>query len=643
MSFIRNYFNKLFIYSKLTKLMIVDYDLLEQKYINWVVDKSRIQMIQDCFTTYDMRARSNVPFNLFPRQKDFLYALRDYQNNVTTKPRQAGITTCTAAFLACECALAAPESPETILVIGNKIDLAQQMVEKIKAFLWQVPRWVWGNEYYNADPKHPNNKKDIFTTCNKSELVLFNGCKVIAKSSGQNAARGVSSVSWLVFDEAAFIEHGDVVYSQAVATTSTGGHVIMISTPNGRDVLYYKTYEQAKLGKNGFHITELKWYQDPRYNKFLKWIRTNKDTKEVETYEEEYLDKTGTITHDEKHWKRMESEGWKATSPWYVNMCGKFNNNEQRIAQELDVSFLGSANNVVSPELIEMHEKMNVQDPDPELKDDFVPETWIWKPPIKGHRYVMGVDSGRGDGEDTSVIEIIDLDAIDENGFPTFEQVLEYQGLATGDVVGQLAYRYGMMYGQAFAVFDAIGGYGDAAILQMLALGYKNLYYDDAMLNKYMMQVSGSKLMASADGKMPGFHSGAVRTQMLSNLANMIRNNEIKIRSNRTIYELGTWVYINGKMDHQHGSHDDTITCLAMVFFVFQHSLSKIQEVKEMDAMILKSWSIGSNTSIISKNNDSINMRPNNMIFGIQKSYTQQASQPNPAQAFMWVLGRVKN
>ena len=59
---------------------------------------------------------------------------------------------------------AAHESPETVLCIGNKLDLANQLVTKIRDFLTQVPRWYWGDEYYSPDPKSEKNLKDIFDT-----------------------------------------------------------------------------------------------------------------------------------------------------------------------------------------------------------------------------------------------------------------------------------------------------------------------------------------------------------------------------------------------------------------------------------------------------------------------------------------------
>ena len=235
--------------------------------------------------------------------------LADSQDVITTKPRQAGITTTCGAFIACEIALASPESPLTILVIGNTLDLAQQMVTKIKNFLFQLPRWFWGEEYFDINPDDPKNKEKVFEICNQKELVLKNGCRVVARSSGPDASRGVGGVTYLIFDEAAFIEKGKDVYASALATVSTGGHVIMISTPNGKDQLYYETYRQALIGKNSFKCVELKWYQDPRYNKFLEWRKRNEESGEIEIVKEHTIDDKGNIEYNEKHWENMVRRG----------------------------------------------------------------------------------------------------------------------------------------------------------------------------------------------------------------------------------------------------------------------------------------------------------------------------------------------
>lgn len=581
---------------------MIDIDKISEEYIKSYSDKSRIYMIEHFLKTYDATQKKEVQYLLFPRQKDLCNGLGYGQGDfgegasgiVVTKPRQAGITTTCSAFLACEMVLADPDSPITVLAIGNTLDLAQQFVTKIRDFILQVPRWFFGEKYWSPDEKSAVNKEKIFVTSNQKELKLANGSRVIARSSGPDASRGVGGVSYLVFDESAFIENGKDVYSSAVATVSTGGKIIMISTPNGKDQLYYETFRQAKLGLNGFAALELKWHQDPRYNRFLEWRKKDEETGEVEIIKEPVLDEKGNIAWDDDHWNDMLNKGYKASSPWYVGMCKKFNNNPQKIAQELDVSFLGSDSTVVAPEFVEMQLNLNVKDPDPSLRDMMLEETWVWKPPYEGHKYIMGIDNSRGDSDDFTALEIIDLDGIDEEtNQPITEQVLEYYGKLTGDSIGEIANNYGLTYHNgkepAYIVVEDIGGYGSSTILTLLNLQYPNMYYDDPSLKTYTSITAATPIKVDKDG-LPGFHSNSVRFQMLSNFANLVKTNQFKIRSKRLLNQLDTWIFTkNGRIDHKDGCHDDAITCCAMAMFVATFSMARQNSARNKDVTMLKS------------------------------------------------------
>lgn len=552
-----------------------------------------------------------------------------------------GITTVTSAWAAAQMVFAAHESPETVLCIGNKLDLANQLVTKIRDFLTQVPRWYWGDEYYSPDPKSEKNLKDIFTKNSKSELELFNGCKVFARSSGENAARGISAVSILIFDEAAFIENGLAVYSSAVAATASNPNrkIIMVSTPNGKDSLYYGTYRQALAKENNYNAVEFKWFQDLRYNKFLKWYKKDEETGEYQYIEEEVLDSSGTVPYNEERWRKLEQEGWLPTAPWYEEMKRSFNNDSMKIAQELDVSFMGSANNVVAPEFIDMQSTLNVRKPLEDMKDPMVDETWFWKPPIEGHRYVLGIDPSRGTSEDNTAIEIIDMDGRDENGLPIIEQVAEYVGKKLGDDIGAIAYNYAKMYNDAFIVADATGGQADALLLTLINMGYKNLYYEDANQKTYTLQNS-TKVYDDYNNRLPGFHFQGNRYPVLANFAGLVRNNEFKIRSVRVINELDTWIFKEGtgRMDHMAGAHDDTITCLGMALFVMQFSLNKLQTVKNKDAAILGAYMMGGGYTPKPQTRDSIDMTPNNKLpFYTNKTFNKYNSNVNGN--FMWLFG----
>lgn len=572
-----------------------------EEFIKCAQDKTRIYFIENYLSTFNADERKHVPFKLFPRQKVYLNTIVKNQNVVTVKHRQCGITTVSSGWVTGQLVFASQKSPETVLCIGNKKDISEQLVEKIGNFLDQVPRWMWGNEYYSPDPDSPKNTKSIYKTRNRGCIELFNGCKVHARSSGENAARGISAVSILIFDEAAFIASGPTVYAQAVAACASvrDAKILMISTPNGKDPLYWKTYDNAINHRNNYAFVEFKWFQDLRYNRNLSWHRINEETGEEEVINETVIGKKGEIKYDEEKWRRLEREGWKPSSPWYINMCKSFNNDQQKIAQELDISFLGSSDTVVPVDVIEKHRQENVIEitDDWNLKDLLVRETWIWKDPIPGHRYICSIDPSSGSGDDASAIEIIDLDAVDENGIPFFEQVLEYNGKLNGSEIGQIADRYGRIYNDALIAVECLGGYGDTVVLTLQQLGYPNLYYDDVNLKNYTNDniKSKTKIYEIEQTQLPGFRSNALRYQMIANFVELLKSNAFRIYSTRVISELGTWVFKNGRPDHMDECHDDTLTCLAMGLFIMQFYLLRKEKDKVKDNAIAKSWYVNNN------------------------------------------------
>ena len=174
---------------------MIDIDETRMEYAKCYIDKSRIYFIEHFLSTFNADVRKSTPFILFPRQKVFLKTVSDNPNTIAIKHRQCGITTISSAWIAAQFVFASKDSPETALAIANKLDLSVQIVDKIRTFLKQIPRWFWGEEFYSDDPKSEKNKRPIFIRDSKQELELFNGCKVFARSSGVNAARGISAAS----------------------------------------------------------------------------------------------------------------------------------------------------------------------------------------------------------------------------------------------------------------------------------------------------------------------------------------------------------------------------------------------------------------------------------------------------------------
>lgn len=80
-------------------------------------------------------------------------------------------------------------------------------------------------------------------------------------------------------------------------------------------------------------------------------------------------------------------------------------------------NFLGSGDNVFDSNLMSKIYENMITEPVNKMFNNLL---WLWKEPIVGHKYIMGVDASRGDSEDFSSLQIIDFD--------TREQVAEYVG-----------------------------------------------------------------------------------------------------------------------------------------------------------------------------------------------------------------------
>jgi hypothetical protein len=328
--------------------------------------------------TYDNTVSKYVPLELFPDQISLLEDFENYEENIALKYRQAGVSTVTAAWISRRLVFAKKEQPEKILIIANKLDTSMEMANKIRGFVEQWPSWV--GTTFSSDKNSQRHYK------------LTNGCEVKAVATSRDALRGYTPTI-LVFDEAAFIEADGDFWAACMASLSTGGKVIVVSTPNGYDPIYYDVYSQAIKGINNFKVSEMFWWKDPRYSKDLYLVPTddmvdyllNKGEKDhsknisfadIDPYDRDY-----------EKIKEYFKEGYKPCSSWYEKMVKKLKYDKRKINQELNCEFLGSGDNVFDSKELDYIKEHTLQDAPVKLMGNAL---HIWKDPIPGHKYILG-------------------------------------------------------------------------------------------------------------------------------------------------------------------------------------------------------------------------------------------------------------
>ena len=195
-----------------------------KEYTRCVKDPSHA--IENYLQTFDLTQNGFVPFNLFEQQRNAIDNYEAARFNILLKYRQAGATTFTAAYLATKGAFSDPTKPEKILIVANKLETAIEFLGKIVDFLKQFPNWV--------GIAKPDGK---FTKESQKHIKLLNGSEYKAVASSPDALRGYVP-TYMVLDEAAFIEGGSAFWAACLASISTGGKATLISCATDDTFVY---------------------------------------------------------------------------------------------------------------------------------------------------------------------------------------------------------------------------------------------------------------------------------------------------------------------------------------------------------------------------------------------------------------------
>lgn len=505
---------------------------------------------------FDKGRGNYVPFELFPTQERVLNNYLNNDFNIVSKYRQGGITTLTTFFLAWKITF----TPNyTVALVANKLETSKdEILKKVMDFMECFPEWM------QAKP----------SKINKQNHKRFdNGSELKAVAAGKEGLRGYSP-AMIFMDEAAFFEYGYQFYTAAKLSLAAGGSAIMVSTPNGQDQLYYQTYQNAGRedgSGNQYVVSEIYWYEDPRYNENLSWYKLNEEKIEIDRIH----------TKDPKVYQELIKQGYKPTSPWFILQCNDLDNDERRIAAELENSFLGSSANFVHQDIIERHQKRYVTEP---IRKVFGQQTWIWEDPIPGHKYILGSDVSLGTSEDFSSIQIFRLA---DDG--SVHQVLEFLGKMPPDALAGYIYDYGTSY-NAYAVIDITGGVGVNTVTKLLELGYPK-----KLVHHQQLRAAGIKDHMSdleQNNEYPGFSiSTGNRPLILNEFEKLVRHDEFKIRSKRLVNELKTFVIMEtGKPDHMRGYHDDLIFAAAMPLYAYLSKNAQVQQTPERTRAIMEAF-----------------------------------------------------
>lgn len=341
--------------------------------------------------------RGLISFDTYPFQDDCVQDFIDHRLNIILKSRQLGMSTLVAGYAVW---LAIFQRDKNILIIATKLSVAQNFIKKVKTMIRSIPKWL-------VLPEIISNNKQL--------IEFSHGSTIKAIPTSDDAGRS-EALSLLIIDEAAFVRNFDELWTGLYPTISTGGRVILLSTPNGVGGQYYQIYTDAEAGLNEFNPIKLPWDVHPE------------------------RDQT-----------------------WFESETKNFS--ERKVAQEYLCDFASSGDTFLVGSDLE-YLRQSVRPPIERTGPSM--NVWIWKHPLSEHQYVMSADVARGDSKDFSTFHIFDE--------TTSEVVAEFKGKIPPDDFGEVLVEFGKKYNNALLVPEN-NSYGYATIVKIKDLQYPRLFY----------------------------------------------------------------------------------------------------------------------------------------------------------------------
>lgn len=300
--------------------------------------------------------------------------------NIIMASRQVGKTTVALVYMLWKAMF---HGNLDIAILANKFLSAKEVLDRIKEAYEHIPSWLKpGAETFSA-----------------TQIIFENGSRITCNSTSKDSIRG-RSCSIVYLDEFAHVAPSVAkeFWISNFPTISTGGQLIIVSTPNGVGNLYHEIWSRSIKAENNFHNCRVDWH-------------------EVEGRDAAWRDRT-------------------------INDLGSiilFN-------QEYGNAFLGSVETLIDYKALQ-----DLVGANPILSKD-EGRYAEWEAPQEKHKYLVSVDAAEGKGGDHSVIQIFDITKIPWN------QVARYRSNAIALV--DLPYKVKEMadkYNEAHIVVESNG------------------------------------------------------------------------------------------------------------------------------------------------------------------------------------------
>jgi len=438
--------------------------------------------------------RGLVPFRLYPFQERILSDLENNRFNILRKFRQAGCTTIAAAY---SLWMIIFQKHKSVVILSKGDAESTEVLDRIKLMYDELPEFL----------------KPGIVEDNKHTLKLKTQSVIKSRPSGKQSGRSLAG-SFLIIDEAAFIENIDTIWAAVYPIISTGGRAFVLSTVNGIGNWYHEVYQNSLIGANSFNAIDIRWQEHPEYS----------FTEGFESLYEEMAE------------KGLDIHKWEATTR--ANMPTK------QWLQEYECSFLGTGDTYVEGEVLKNISSQTSE----KYYTKYNNRMRVWQDPNPQYSYLIACDVSLGRDRDHSAFHVINL----YNG----QQVAEFYSNRTAiNDFAKILFNEGLLYNLATIVCER-NTIGNNLIDWLLNIHeYENLWEDEK--GDVGFQITAKN-----------------RESILAELEEALRTDLIKINSTRTCDELMTFIIAdNGKPQAEKNHHDDLVMSLALAVHSYKNLL----------------------------------------------------------------------
>lgn len=344
---------------------------------------------------------------------------------------------------------------------------------------------------------------------NKGSIVLENGSKALAAATSSSAVRG-GSYNCIMLDEFAYVPQNvaEEFFSSVYPTITSGKDtkVIIVSTPKGLNMFYRlwvnATKKPGEEGKNEYFALDVHWRDVPG--------------------------------RDEE-WKKQTIA----------------NTSVEQFRTEFETEFLGSMHTLVAPEKL----KCLVYRTPEYLNNEGLR---IYQRPIPDHKYIMVVDTARGQGQDYHAFSVVDVSCIPYRVVATFRNNILAPMLYPNAI-----YPIARQYNNAYTLVEINDIGGQVADILHDELEYDNIIYVSMQGRKGQVVNGGFGAKGSSINGVKT--STAVKRIGCSILKNLIEDTKLIVEDFNTVDELTTFVAKGDSFEAEDNHHDD----LAMTLVLF--------------------------------------------------------------------------